>query len=291
MDYAVKNVLWATDFSAEANNALLYAKLFAGAYKAKLSAVYIFPELQTSLLEARPMILEDLYRQAEAGLGKARKSLEVLSAKKGIPFDKILVDAGSPVKKVLEIAEREKADLIVVGKKGRSAIEKILIGSVANGILRHAKVPVLVAGKRRANPSIGRILVPTDFTAREEIEREMAWNLASVFKADLTFLHVLTLHDFSVPPEYAKMMLDDVMIQMKLRKRRQNKGFAVRDDVVRASGPAEGIVNYAQAQKQDLIAISTTTDTAIGRFFFGSNTEKVISHATVPVFAIPAACS
>lgn len=58
MDYAVKNVLWATDFSAEANNALLYAKLFAGAYKAKLSAVYIFPELQTSLLEARPMILD-----------------------------------------------------------------------------------------------------------------------------------------------------------------------------------------------------------------------------------------
>ncbi len=289
MTYAVKNILWATDFSAEANNALLDACFFAEAFKAKLSAVYIFPELQTSMFESRPAILEDLYKQAEAGLEKSKKRLEALAEKKGIHFAKIIVDAGSPAKKILEIAKNEKADLVVMGKKGRSAIEKVLVGSVANGVLRHATMPVLVTGRRRARPGIGKILVPTDFSRREEIERDLAWILASTLKADLTFLHVLELHDFSVPPEYSRIMLGDVLKKMQSRKTLQKKGFSVSDDVIRASSPSTGIVDYAKANGFDLIVISTTTHTAIGRFFLGSNTEKVLSHSSVPVFAIPAA--
>lgn len=291
MTYSVKNILWATDFSAEATNALAHAALFARTYGAGISAIHVQPELEAALLESRPALLEDIYKQAGINLGKARKRLDDLAAKKGIRFAKVLIESGSPAKKIIEVAAREKVDLIVIGKTGLSAIEKVLVGSVANAVLRHAPAPVLITGKRKARPGIRKILVPTDFSEREEIERDFAWNLASVFKADLTLVHALVLHDYRVAPEYAESMLRDILLRLKKRKAREKKGFQVHEDVVRAMSVAGGVVNYAEANKFDLIAISTTSHSKLATFFLGSNTEKIISYAEIPIFAIPAAAA
>ena len=291
MTYSVKNVLWATDFSEAATNALTYAVLFAKACRAKITAVHVQPELEPALLESRPTLLEDIYRQAGINLGKARKRLDDLAAKKGIRFSKVLIESGSTAKKIVEAAAREKTDLIVIGKTGLSAIEKVLVGSVANGVLRHAPVPVLIAGKQKARPGIRKILVPTDFSERERIERDFAWSLASSFKADLTLLHVLVLHDYRVTPEDSEIMLRDVLERLKKRRVREKKDFQVGEDVIRAMSAAAGIVSYAEDNKFDLIAISTYAHSMLARFFLGSNTERVISHAEIPVFAVPSVCS
>jgi nucleotide-binding universal stress UspA family protein len=139
--------------------------------------------------------------------------------------------------------------------------------------------------------SVKSILWATDFSEREEIERDFAWSLASAFKADLTLLHALVLHDYRVAPEFAESMLRDVLERLKKRKAREKASFQVREDVVQAMSVAGGIVSYAEANKFDLIAILTTTHSKLARFFLGSNTERVISFSEVPVFAIPAACS
>lgn len=291
MKYEVRNILWATDFSREAGDALAYAKLFAGRCRARISAVHVVPEMGAALLEARPAYMEEIYVQVEANKEKAAKKLSELAAKQGISFDKVLIESGSPVKKIIEIAGREKADLIVMGKRGMSVLEKILVGSVANGVLRHAPAPVLFAGKKRLRPEIRKILVPTDFSKREDVERDFAWELASTFGADLTLLHVLELHGYQVGGEPAKSMLEDLLAKLKRREVRERKGFEVSEAVVRDVHAAAGIVHYAQSRKIDLIVISTYTHSRLGRFFLGSNTERVISLSDVPVFAIPGACT
>lgn len=291
MKYAVKNILWATDFSREAAAALAYAELFAKKCQARIAAVHVVPEMGPALLEARPAYMEEVYQQVEANKEKAGKKLAELATKTGIPFDKVLIESGSPVKKIIEIAAREKADLIVMGKRGQSALEKILVGSVANGVLRHAPAPVLFAGKKRLRPEIRKILVPTDFSKREDVERDFAWELASTFGADLTLLHVLALYNYRVGPESAEAMLGDLLALLKKREIRERKNFKVSEEVIRDFNAAAGIVNYAQSKKFDLIAISTYTHTKLGRFFLGSNTERVISLSDVPVFAIPGACT
>ena len=214
-----------------------------------------------------------------------------MAAKKGIAFAKVIVESGSPAKKIIEIAAREKSDLIVMGKTGLSALEKVLVGSVANGVLRHAPAPVLFCGKKRLRPQIRRILVPTDFTKREEIERDFAWALASEFGADLTLLHVLALYNYRVGAESAEAMLRDVLAKLKRREAREGQNFKVNEEVIRDFNAASGIVNYAQSKGFDLIVISTYTHSKLGRFFLGSNTERVISLSDVPVFAIPGACT
>jgi nucleotide-binding universal stress UspA family protein len=291
MKYVIKNILWATDFSREAADVLAYAELFAKKCRARLAAVHVVPEMGPALLEARPAYMEEVYLQVEANKKKAGKKLAELAAKRGIPFDKVLIESGSPVKKIIEIAVREKSDLIVMGKRGQSALEKILVGSVANGVLRHAPAPVLFAGKRRLSPEIRNILVPTDFSKREDIERDFAWELASLFGADLTLLHVLALYNYQVGSESAEAMLEDLRAQLKNREVRERKNFKVSEAVIRDLSAAAGIVNYARSKKFDLIAISTYTHTKLGRFFLGSNTERVISMSEVPVFAIPGACT
>ena len=291
MKYAVKNILWATDFSREAADALAYAELFAKKCQARISAVHVVPEMGPALIEARPAYMEEVYVQVEANKERAGKKLTELASKRGISFAKVIIEAGSPVKKIIEIAGREKADLIVMGKRGQSALEKILVGSVANGVLRHAPAPVLFAGKKRLRPAIRKILVPTDFSKRENIERDVAWELASTFGADLTLLHVMALYNYRVGPETAEAMLRDLLALLKKREVRERKNFKVSEEVIRDFNAAAGIVNYAQTKKFDLIAISTYTHTALGRFFLGSNTERVISLSDVPVFAIPGACT
>lgn len=291
MNYSIKKILWATDFSTESMNALAYAELFAQKCGAKLTAVHVLPEIEPALIEARPALLEDLYEQVGVKLGQAKKKLEALAARKSLRFNKVVIEPGAPAKKIVEIAETDKVDLIVLGKTGLSALERVVLGNVANGVLRHSPAPVLVVGGKRAKPRIDKILVPTDFSPHEEIERDFAWILASSFKADLTLLNVLVLHDYRVQAEFSESLLREILDRLKARKAREKKPFAVTEDVVAAVNAAAGIANYASANRFDLIAMSTMAHSKLSRFFLGSNTERVMTLSDVPVFAIPPACS
>jgi len=142
MTYSVKNILWATDFSAEATNALAYAVLFAKTCRAGLSAIHVQPELEPALLESRPALLEDIYKQAGVNLDKARKRLDDLAAKKGVRFAKVLIEAGSPAKKIIEAAAREKADLIAISTTTHSKLARFFLGSNTERVISYAEVPV-----------------------------------------------------------------------------------------------------------------------------------------------------
>jgi nucleotide-binding universal stress UspA family protein len=129
-----------------------------------------------------------------------------------------------------------------------------------------------------------KILVPTDFSSEEDIERDYAWKLAKTFGASLTFLYVLELfgHDFRMTDE----MFMSVMKKLESRKKREHKAVAFTEDVTKAVHGYDGIIDYADTKGFGLIVMSTTVR-KLARFFLGSTTEKVIAHSRVPVFAIP----
>ncbi len=287
MNYQIKNILWSTDFSAESLAALNYANYLAKHFKASIKAVHVVPDFAPALYETRAMMVADLIKRQEDLIAKARKRLEKISAKNPIKFSQILIETGSAGKKVPEIAEKEHCQLIAVGRKGMSALEKILLGSVANQILRRSKVPVLIAPKKRGQAEIKKILVPTDFSAGEEKERDYAWALASKLQADLTLIYVLELYDFKFSPEEVKALMDESLARLQNRKKRRSN-IKVEEVVIRDLNAPAGIVTYANRHKFDLILMSTCVS-PVERFFLGSTTEKVISYATMPVLALPAA--
>lgn len=285
MKNQIKNILWATDFSGESLTALSYAKYVADKFNASITALHVVPDFAPALYETRGVLVAELVEKQEESKIKAGKKLEKIQEKAGLSFAKILVETGSPGKKVAEMAEKEKCQLIAIGRKGMSALEKVLLGSVASRILRHSKVPVLVTPRMRKSPEIKNILVPTDFSGREEKERDYAWMMASALQANLTLIYILELYDFKFSPDEIKKMMDRALERLKNRKKRRQE-FEVKEVVVRDLNAAAGIVTYAGRHKMDLILMSTCVS-PIERFFLGSTTEKVISYATVPVLALP----
>ncbi|HEX9903254.1 MAG TPA: universal stress protein [Acidobacteriota bacterium] len=281
----LKNILWATDFSAEAKNALLSAEVFAKAFQAKLLAVHVVPDFSQALHDASPALSAGLAKRVEATKNKMLSDIKALAKAEKISFDKIILKEGSAPKKIIEVSEEEKADLIVLGKKGHSVLENLLIGSVANQVLRHSFIPVLLTKKRARKLQYKKILVPTDFTPKEQIERDYAWRLAKGLNASLTFLHVFELfHKFA--PSEIEVIFKALHKKIQAREKREGEDIPISEEIVRAMNAPAGIVDYAQAHSIDLIVISSLVH-KLERFFLGSTTEKVISYTDTAVFAIP----
>jgi len=279
----LKNILWPTDFSRESQEALLYVDVFAKAFDAKITALHVSPDFSLALYdEASPALQQELILQMDVSKKKARARIQAMARKKGISFHKIVVAEGSAAKKIIEAAEKEKADLIVMGKRGQSFVEKIMIGSVANHVLRHSPIPVLVTKKRKQKFQVKKILVPTDFTKKEDAERNFAWKLAQGFRASLTLLYVLELfgQEFRMVDKMFEAVMD------KFSKRKERRGVEVTKQVTKAVHAAQGIVDYARQRPHDLIVMAACAS-PLGRLFLGSTTEKVISSTDLPVFVIP----
>lgn len=285
MNNRIKNILWATDFSGESMMALAYANYLAGRFGAGIKALHVVPDFAPTLFESRGVVVAELMERQEKSRERALKKLQRLSDKNEIKFSKVVVETGSAGRKIAEVAEKEKCQLIAIGRKGLSALEKILLGSVANQVLRRSRVPVLVVPKKRVTPKIENILVPTDFSEAEERERNYAWHLASSLKASLTLLYILELYDFKFSPDEIKKMMDEALAKLRSRKKKKAE-IKVKEVVVRDLNAPAGIVTYAARHKLDLIVMSTCVS-PLERFFLGSTTEKVISYSTVPVLALP----
>lgn len=282
----IKKILWPTDFSDEAQDALVYADQFARAFKAEILALHVVPEGPIALYNSVVSVQGELVRRIDLLKEDATARLDQIKQNKAIDFTPMITE-GTASKEIIRVSEEEGVDLIVMGKKGLSALEKIFIGSQANQVLRNARVPLLLTKKRSVKPGFKKILVPTDFSDFEEVERDYAWKLAGGLNADLMLLHVLELHDHEFTPRALDEMMDVVLEKLRARKKREAENIKISEDVTRAISAALGIVDYAETNKYDLIVISTCGPGAVERFFLGSTTEKVISFSSVPVFALP----
>ncbi len=139
----LKSILVATDFSEPSANALNYGRDLARSYNAALHVLHVTEDVLVRYSpEASFVIPEmqaDLDRIAERSLAAAitdddRRTLKVVTA---------LERAGSPANAVVEYAKRHHVDLIIVGTHGRGGVQHLLMGSVAERVVRTAPCPVL----------------------------------------------------------------------------------------------------------------------------------------------------
>ena len=122
-------VLCATDFSAASELALTHSLIFARATDSRLLLVHI--------------LRAETYADADEAQAEAESRLErILRSIKDVPCEYRLLK-GDPAKEVLGIADREKVELIAMGTHGRTGLMRLLMGSVAEQVVRHANCPVM----------------------------------------------------------------------------------------------------------------------------------------------------
>jgi nucleotide-binding universal stress UspA family protein len=297
---AVKNVLFATDFSETAESALPYAMAICRRFGSTLHSAHILSEASTLFMTGGvdyvsvSTIYEDAYTDAKERLDQMALRLE------GIPH-RNHVRHGLLWKNLAAIIAENKIDLIVVGTHGRTGLGKLVLGSVAENILRHAPCPVLTIGpkvfgraKLPAFPHGSRDLAPLELDLRQIVfatnlanstrTAEAAVLLAQEFHARLTLLHVME--------DYTQLGRRPGPIEEAVRRLRAlvplNSNLKYTPETVLEFGlPSERILEVAVERESDLIVLGARAAMEVGTTRLPWTTaHHVIVNAHCPVLTI-----
>jgi nucleotide-binding universal stress UspA family protein len=135
-----KNILTPVDFSETSDRALAYAQTLAQALGARVHVLHVVadPHSEVWAIEATRMNLGSMTATWES---EARKQLDGLTL--GEASGERVTKVGQPYREIIQYAKTHDIDLIVMGTHGRGVIEHLLLGSVAERVVRTASCPVL----------------------------------------------------------------------------------------------------------------------------------------------------
>ncbi len=141
---ALKDILVATDFGEPAEAALTYGRELARTYRATLHVLHIVDDVYLRLGgDAYVAVLPDLQRDAEQAAQARLDALLIDNDPIPLPVKKVTLTSAAPASAIVEYAGSNGIDLIVVGTHGRRAVAHLLMGSVAERVVRTAPCPVL----------------------------------------------------------------------------------------------------------------------------------------------------
>jgi nucleotide-binding universal stress UspA family protein len=150
MTIGISKIMVGIDGSEESVNAADYAIAIAKRHNAELIAVNVLTSdigyaYSSPGVESPPLTIREIILLAEDEVKKWLNQIKEKADKSGIRFrSEIIMAKRSTVSTILDYVEEQNINLIVVGTRGRSGIKKMLLGSVASGLVTYAACPVLV---------------------------------------------------------------------------------------------------------------------------------------------------
>lgn len=201
------------------------------------------------------------------------------------------VREGRVVPAILEEAGAMKADVIVVGTHGRSGLQRLALGSVAEKIVRTARCPVLAVPPAADDAAVlARVVVcPTDFSPAAQAAAAYAKFMAQRAGAALS---LVTVTDWPFGESPAPGPIADLMHSIDAEAKRQldeacaNAGLPTRTTVLHGK-PWKAIGDFARRERAGLIVMGATGSDAHGLAWLGSTTYRVMREGICPVLTVP----
>ena len=298
---ALKNVLFATDFSATSDAALPYATAICRRFGSTLHSAHVLSDASLLMMTGGVdyVSMSTIYEDAHT---EAKEKLEQISARvEGIPHNNH-VRHGQVWKNLSGIIAENDIDLIVVGTHGRTGLGKLLLGSVAEDILRHASCPVLTVGPKVSGRNklpafqdrardlapveldLRQIVFASNFTPNSALIARTAVSLAEEFRARLTLVHVI--EDYIQLGSRPGPIEDGVRRLLYLIP--SNAALQYTPETVLEFGPAaERILKVAGERESDLIVLGARASAEVGTTHLPwSTAHHVIANAHCPVLTI-----
>ncbi|WP_225336551.1 universal stress protein [Halomicrobium urmianum] len=210
----------------------------------------------------------------------------------GLAVSTEVVETADPVHStVLDYADDHDVDLIVMGTHGRSGLDRIILGSVAERTLRTARTPVLVVPDEDDQDwDVESVLVPTDGSDGADAAADHAIDLCEATDAALHAVNVVDLRAFwgdvgsvtilDTLETVGEEAVDDVA------RRAEAAGLQSVETSVLSGTPARAIVDYADDHDVDLIVMGTQGRSGLDRYLLGSVAEHVVRLADRPVMTL-----
>lgn len=292
----METIIVPLDGSPLSAHAISFGVAFARAYGAELRLVHILEE--PIAFDLLPSLLIPDRASAEAYL--KRHATDVPS---DVPVDTMVL-RGYAAEVLVETAAAEQDAMLVMGTHGRGAARRAMLGSIADDVLRHATVPVvLVRGTATAPKNVFKtIMVPLDTSHYGEEALPLAIDLATQCDASVSLVNVCEPFWDSpyvaVAPELGPINQDVLEASQRellaagraylhrLADDMRTKGVQVTWEV-RIGRPTDEILRAIETTGVDLVIIATHGRGGISRLAFGSVTNDILRHSSVPILAIP----
>lgn len=302
----LQHLLVPTDFSTHADVALSHALSLASRFGATLHLLHVVndPGAGWYGLGNAEVQIDRLRSEAEAearerlqGLARASEEAEVRTT----VVQRVHLDVADAI---AEYVDGHGIDLVAMGTHGRQGLGRLVLGSVANALIRRASCPVMTVRDRdededqaAAPVAYETLLAPIDFSEHSRRALRAAKEIAHPYGAAR---HLLFVAEKRVLPTFSDTGLPGVGVVEMDPEIVENAADALNAFDDKIDGPAgrrvchvvEGdvagnIVDFADANNVDLIVMATRGLTGVDRFVLGSNTERVVRTAPCPVLTVP----
>jgi nucleotide-binding universal stress UspA family protein len=209
-------------------------------------------------------------------LKKAKVQLEKLV--KDPKYDAVKVTGelrvGNPFHGISTIITEQKVDLVVMGTKGFTKIDEMLIGANTEKVVRHSRCPVLTVQKKPATTDFKSIVYATAMSKDEEVFSRMVKRTQQIYNSTIHLVRINTPSDFQ-----RDRVVKDAMLKFAKKLGLKNYTINVYNDL----SEEEGIIYFSDSIDADLIAMATHGRTGFAHVMAGSIAEDVVGHSKRPV--------
>jgi nucleotide-binding universal stress UspA family protein len=275
-----RKILVAYDGSASARSALIAAGRIAEEEKSWVKVVAVVPAYEGDLeLTGVSNIKETIAGSGKKNLADAKR----LAEEHGLH---ILTDLeqGEPFEKIVHVADEEKCDLVVMGRRGVSHLERELMGSVTARVIGYTKRDVLVVPEG-TSLEWRRILLATDGSSQSEEAVELAIRIAEAHSSVLSVMRVVYTNDeFSaLAPSLVTDMVTKAKETVDKIQQQAEKAGVKAEAIVKEGEPFRTITTFAKETPVDVIVMGSQGRRGWSKLLMGSVTERTIGYSPCPV--------
>jgi len=232
-----------------------------------LSVVEMNPEFEA----LAPEIIEKMEKETRQHL----ESVKSRALKEGVDCEIIVHEGEEPYQYIVAEAAKRKVEMIIMGRRGRTGLKRLMMGSVTARVIGHSPCKVLVIPET-AKVSYRNILIATDGSKYSDAAALEAISIAKRCGSDLIALSVAT-KDKDLPS--AKKSVE------KISQIAEKEGLKSKTMTPRGT-PYNVIVETAEKKNADVIVVGSHGRTGLERLLMGSVTERVIGQANCAVLVV-----
>jgi len=278
-------ILLATDYSEAVMNAERYAVQLAKSTQSVLSLMHVYQVPFSTPTDpiGFEQTLDQIYRAEQNRLEMHRSQLfKSLNISENEISSECIIREGSAGEQIRQEARNSNCDFIVVGTHGVSGFREVFFGSHAWDVIKKSSVPVLAIPKDALFTGIKHIVFGTEYREGELPVINFLTQLAKQFDATLTVFHVT---NFVLSKKFEKEMFEKFRndINRKVTYDKLHVRMIKSDDLL------EGIENFCEKEKADLLVMSPEKQLLFERIFMpsASMTRRMSFHTHVPLLSIP----
>jgi nucleotide-binding universal stress UspA family protein len=285
----IQRILCPVDFYPASERAVNYAVKLAKNYESQLILLHVVAPILPDTYEV-PIDLKNVVKALTEESTQRLQRLSKRAKAAKLPVE-CFVRTGDIHQEIKKVVSSAKVDFVVMGTHGRRGIERWVLGSVAEQLLRSIKAPLMTIGKTKkpetAPPVIRRILVTTDFSEGTSEAIDYAFSIAQECQAQISLLHVIGDIGANTSGAYREILITELGDQLAKLIPDEARVWCDVKTLVETGLPFQVILRTLEKENIDLLVMNVHRKRHLNHSLLDSTAERVVRSAPCPVLMIP----